>query len=67
MLINVKKKKCFSSDGQTHGQLKTIVRNLTKNSRTKKISKMVFTHKIDFYSKIKNYLKKTFEHILLNI
>ncbi len=33
MLINVKKKKCFLSDGrtdgQTHGKLKTIVRNLT--------------------------------------
>jgi len=25
-----KKKKCFSSDGQTDVQLKTIVRNLTK-------------------------------------
>ena len=30
MLIYVKKK-CFSSDGQTNVQLKTIVRNLTKN------------------------------------
>ena len=30
MLIYVKKKKCFSSDGQTDVQLKTIVRNLTK-------------------------------------
>jgi len=31
MLINVKiKKKMFLSDGWTHGQLKTIVRNLTK-------------------------------------
>ena len=31
MLIYVekKKKKCFSSDGRTHVQLKTIVRNLT--------------------------------------
>ena len=31
MLFNVKikkKKKLFLSDGQTHGQLKTIVRNL---------------------------------------
>ncbi len=34
MLINVKKKKVkekvfYRTDGQTHGQLKTIVRNLT--------------------------------------
>ncbi len=31
MLINVKKKKnvFYRTDGQTHGQLKTIVRNLT--------------------------------------
>jgi hypothetical protein len=34
MLITVKiKKKCFLSDGQTHGQLKTIVRNLTKKNK----------------------------------
>jgi hypothetical protein len=41
MLINVKikKKKCFSSDGQTHGQLKTIVRNLTIRMFQKQISK----------------------------
>ena len=33
MLINVKKKMFFigRTDGQTHGQLKTIVRNLTKH------------------------------------
>ena len=39
MLINVKiKKKMFfigRTDGQTHGQLKTIVRNLTKSIQPK--------------------------------
>jgi len=35
-----------------------------KNSRIKKNSKMFFTHKIDFYSKIKNYLKKVLAHII---
>ena len=32
MLINVKIKKKMFFIGQTHGQLKTIVRNLTKNT-----------------------------------